>query len=242
MGTDIHLMLEVRRGGKWELATDALIPNHWYRKDAKYEWETQEMIPLSEGGPRNYDAFAILGDVRNGHGFAGIKTGDGFAPLSSGRGLPDDLSQIVDPDAVNWGHSHSYLTLRELVADDNYWNQSSGHCGYVAARVYANWDKQGEPPSYCGDVSGQGIKKVSGEEMDSILAALDEKPAPPDDIFEDNPLPGHEVSHFVFVEWGESYKDAAGYYYRQLIPALAQYAEERKLSHDDVRLVFFFDS
>lgn len=46
---------------------------------------------------RNYDVFAILADVRNGRGFAGIETGDGFVPIlgfgeAALRGLPDDLS------------------------------------------------------------------------------------------------------------------------------------------------------
>jgi len=31
-------------------------------------------------GNRNYDLFAILANVRNGHGFAGIKTGGGIRP------------------------------------------------------------------------------------------------------------------------------------------------------------------
>jgi hypothetical protein len=183
MGTDIHLMLEVRRGGKWETVNDALIPNHWYREDGQHEWEKDKMIPVSEGGPRNYDAFAILGDVRNGTGFAGIKAGDGFTPLSSRRGIPEDTEKIVvyasdseeDEDceitAYLGEHSFSWLTLRELVADDAYWNQSTLSYGHVA-----------------------------------------------------------------------TYKEAAGYYYSQFIPALVEYAEERELSLDDVRLVFGFDS
>ena len=253
MGTDIHTRLEVLRNGTWEIVKDCMVPNPYYREGAEGEWMREKIRSVSEGGPRNYDAFAILGDVRNGTGFAGSKTGDGFKPLSSRRGMPEGAARLDEPfddeednDAYEIGylgdHSFSWLTLRELIADDNYWNQSTLCCGYVNARVYANWDKLGSPPSYCGDISGGGIKKVTREETDAILAALDEKPAVPASHFDDTPLDGYEVSHFVFVEWRVTYKESAGYYYSELIPAIAQYAEERGLSHDDVRLVFGFDS
>lgn len=44
---------------------------------------------------RNYDVFAILGNVRNGYGFAGTPTSTGFEPISDCRGLPEDLSPQV---------------------------------------------------------------------------------------------------------------------------------------------------
>lgn len=44
---------------------------------------------------RNYDVFAILGNVRNGSGFAGTRTSSGFEPISDQRGLPYDLSQEI---------------------------------------------------------------------------------------------------------------------------------------------------
>lgn len=44
---------------------------------------------------RNYNAFAILGDVRNGVAFAGVSTGSGYNAISSDRGLPSDLSQEI---------------------------------------------------------------------------------------------------------------------------------------------------
>ena len=44
---------------------------------------------------RNYDVFSILADVRNGYGFAGVRTSTGFDPIAPGRGLPSDLSKGV---------------------------------------------------------------------------------------------------------------------------------------------------
>ena len=40
---------------------------------------------------RDYNSFAVLGDVRNGLGFAGVKTGEGFNYITARRGLPDWL-------------------------------------------------------------------------------------------------------------------------------------------------------
>jgi hypothetical protein len=44
---------------------------------------------------RNYDVFAILANVRNGRGFAGVVTGGGFNPIAMPRGLPPDVSPEV---------------------------------------------------------------------------------------------------------------------------------------------------
>ena len=68
MGTDIHIAAEIFKGGRWRLAD----------------------VDLSEN--RNYWAFAVLADVRNGYGFAGIDKGDPITPISEPRGLPEDLS------------------------------------------------------------------------------------------------------------------------------------------------------
>ena len=56
MGCDIHMMAKVQQdNGSWKNAGEI-------------------------DGNRNYDLFAILANVRNGHGFAGIKTGGGIRP------------------------------------------------------------------------------------------------------------------------------------------------------------------
>jgi hypothetical protein len=111
MGCDIHLYVERRTDSGWEH-----VPDHsddW--RDTANWYST-----------RNYNLFAILADVRNGHGFAGIKTGDGFIPIDYPRGLPADVSTKVDAECVEWGidgHSHSHLTIAEILAFD--WDQST---------------------------------------------------------------------------------------------------------------------
>jgi hypothetical protein len=46
------------------------------------------------GDERSYDTFAMLANVRNGRGFAGIKTSDGFPFIAEPRGLPDDFEMV----------------------------------------------------------------------------------------------------------------------------------------------------
>jgi hypothetical protein len=116
MGTDIHIAVEVRRPDGWHLSDLVVTQN------------------------RNYRAFAVLADVRNGYGFAGSDTGEALKPISEPRGLPADMSPElrlrldeneneneraapVDIDSEEnafWlgDHSFSHVTLRELLDYD----------------------------------------------------------------------------------------------------------------------------
>ena len=108
MGCDIHEHYEVKNeAGKWErLITrreelrDSLYGHNSDQEDehrTQEEWDAMlnEMWEQPLYIRRNYGLFAILADVRNGRGFAGILTGSGFEPISEPRGLPDGLSQEV---------------------------------------------------------------------------------------------------------------------------------------------------
>lgn len=65
MGTDIHLTTELMGDdGRWRLVGEP-------RKDGT-------MYLPEIWGDRNYNVFAILAGVRNGVGFAGVKTSDGL--------------------------------------------------------------------------------------------------------------------------------------------------------------------
>ena len=101
MGCDIHSFCEIfnETTGKWE-KTGKIFPNPWYDKDKPnkidedgYEWNAEFIHhPIRN---RNYDLFAMLADVRNGRGFAGIKTGEGFNIISPPKGIPVDASKEV---------------------------------------------------------------------------------------------------------------------------------------------------
>ena len=81
MGCDIHLYVERKVPGiGWVSLED---PNEHYNGLTN----------------RNYSIFAILANVRNGRGFAGIVTGTGFNPISEprGLGLEQYMAMIVLP-------------------------------------------------------------------------------------------------------------------------------------------------
>ncbi len=111
---------------------------------------------------RNYNLFAILADVRNGRGFAGIKTGDGFNPIAPPRGLPDDVSPEVKAESDSWscdGHSHSHFTLREILDYD--WNQKTMLSGWVDHEGWMAWKNWGQPREWSGYISGGKVRHVT---------------------------------------------------------------------------------
>lgn len=107
MGCDIHVNFEYKiktKDGtvKWLDCTPKIRNRHYgVYKDAK---KFDDLCWFS----RNYDAFALLADVRN---YSGI---DMIAPC---KGVPDDASDEVLEEIKDWGgcgHSHSYFTLQDL--------------------------------------------------------------------------------------------------------------------------------
>lgn len=92
MGCDIHVIAEVKKNGKWEVNKEEVFINPYYKEgETDYDWQKTKFQADPDGG-RSYDWFAILADVRNGFGFAGVSTGDGFDVVAQPKGLPDDLS------------------------------------------------------------------------------------------------------------------------------------------------------
>ena len=116
MGCDIHMYAEVKKNNKWSKVGD-VFENMWYSKDRELSDWNKPLTDTPYDG-RNYDLFAILADVRNGHGFAGCVTGERFNPISEPKGLPDDVSKKIKKESDKWdgdGHSHSYFTVKELL-------------------------------------------------------------------------------------------------------------------------------
>lgn len=146
MGTDIHMAVEVRRDGNWHSVTKFTDEDGYMHGDGASIYED-----------RNYDVFAILANVRNGSGFAGIDTGDGFVPLTDNRGIPDDASPEIRKWAEQGDHSHSYCTVAELLAYD--WTQKTKKRGTIssikqlAVVLFGN-----KPTAWSGDISGPGIR------------------------------------------------------------------------------------
>lgn len=225
MGCDIHAYIEIRQDGKWE----------------HYDWQKQYQIGTYEDGSpeydydklwdnplgigRNYDLFAILANVRNGHGFAGILTGTGFEPMDKPRGLPQDVSLEVRAESDEWngdGHSHSWMSLPELLGYD-YEGKSTTRYGVVSQSQYQEFKLNGKPSQYSGDVWGQRIKKISNAEMDEFLTGNSEL--------------SQEFEYYTTVQWQETYKEAVGEQWFRTLEELSKLG-----SPESIRLVFWFDN
>ncbi len=173
MGCDIHPYAEVRRDGKWE------------------------RVLFKVPRDRNYHTFAILADVRNGSGFAGVKTGDQWTPISQPRGLPEDRATFdsgenihyEDPSYVWLGdHSYSWLTLSELQAYDLSGNYRTS--GVINKKQEAELKEGKTPESWCGgkwpmtedDVHAEWDlpAKSAASLLPKIIAALEPLGSPED--------------------------------------------------------------
>lgn len=246
MGTDIHFFVEKRINGiwhscdKWELEEKGTPDQYW-----GVDWKAQYY------GDRNYDAFAILADVRNGYGFAGVDTGDGFIPISQPKGLPDDMSKhmIQYMNDRDWYHDHTWLTLEEIL---NYnWNRATKHRGVVNLAEYYRWTKKGRgcPDSYCGDVNGPGVMHITNSEMDNLIQRLDMSQIEGLDEYvevggwgksDKVKIPKELKDTYTNVEWGETYTESAGNFYENIIPLLKNICGS--LPPSELRCIFFFDS
>lgn len=232
MGTDIHIKIQFRdkETGEW-LYGDAFIDKPMDKWTA--EWNSKDGSVESELGDRSYLRFAILGNVRNGRGFAGVYTHDPVPYISDCRGLPEDLKYPPaksykyfedyqdDPDCLKamWfgDHSFSWVTLRELMEYD--YTRTLDRGGVVNLETYKKWKESGEtePDGWVGGISGGGVVV-----------------SPEDNITE-------KTTH-VQAFWKLPLRNALSEHWFWCIEALLIEAERRGIGPEDVRLVFGFDS
>jgi len=165
---------------------------------------------------RNYLVFACLADVRNGYGFAGVKTFDPVTPISKPRGVPEDATEESLAVLSN-EHSASWLMLDEVLAYE--WGQPIRQSGVLSLKQYAEAIRLGRPQEWCGDISGGSIRKVSLDEANQMLAeGLD------------------DPNVYVAMEWEDRMADGTENFVKAM-QVLAMTAGEVP-----VRLVFDFDS
>lgn len=224
MGTDIHSMVEIYKDGKWFHITGFI--SDMYNENCSlnvFNSESYKNASTPLDG-RNYDLFALLANIRNGFGFAGVDTGDAIEPISYPKGLPEDASSVVkekfedDCDL----HSHSYLTLQELKSVET--NQIKIQRGFITAKQYEEFLNTEEIHSCCGDVSGRNIIKVPKE----VAIETQEK------------NPDYQV--YCQVEWKETIDEFGSILINHVIPELEKKAEEYNLFDNEIRLVFCFDN
>lgn len=219
MGTDIHLYVERKNwDGEWEMMM---------HEDVAY-------------GERIYNVFAVLANVRNGSGFAGIKTGDGFNPISEPRGLPSDISPEVKRYMRERSyHSESYLTAAEVLGYD--WTQTTRLRGVISWKEFLEWRKK-EPRTFpeggwSGAISGPNIVTVSEKEAELVAKGLQ---APPPE----------SVRLHVQVSWEVTYEEACSDFLQWVRGLFEEYDPDKDIrggpfsfeKPEKVRFVFGFDS
>ena len=253
MGTDIHLHVEARgtEGNVWR----RFERNITYNLDRRATAHVQ----MGWGEGRNYDVFAMMADVRNGRGFAGVDLGYGFIPIAEPRGLPEDCDYAIDEEAENWGvdgHSHSYLTLRELLdlEHNGYWEHKTEHRGVMMRAEL----EQAKADGLVVSVDGQKARLTSNPRSWA------------------GDISGPDPTEIFRASWEGTYRESGGWLLNTTIPLLielgstyaltdffgagvkAEYPNEkfypvvitdpsRKMDHwidiaDRIRLVFWFDN
>ena len=129
MGTDIHLIAQIKDDGKWKQITD-----------------------LKTYSGRNYYLFAILADVRNNGCFEPIDYPRGFPKDFIDSDITVDTQYLDKPEyredftselsfASRCDHSQSWFTLQELLDFDWDWNRTG----------YEGWLTEGEYKCYSGE-------------------------------------------------------------------------------------------
>lgn len=257
MGCDIHFYVERRELGKWVTC------DTWEDDDGDLHVPYQKSFYHD----RNYDLFAILADVRNGRGFAGVKTGEGFVPIADQRGIPDDACAQYKTAAESYGadgHSHSWLTVEELLQFD--WTQVSRKQGIVGLVELAHWKVAGSPRAWSGGIWGHAVTTFDGERGVSAVETCIEKlrpehsrvswytllHAPANSFGELNEKQLEPTQQALIagirdelasnephfnVAWDVAYFDAAGTFLQKTMPRLWRLGKS-----DAVRVCFFFDN
>lgn len=242
MGTDIDLYVEKKNAdGKWEI----MFPDPEFM--LVLHPGPQDRPPYGPGNlpgwawysGRNYDLFGLLADVRN--------RSDIESPWA-GRGIPkdSDISERFGKRDMAFydGHSHSHVTLQELLDYD--WGTLVHESGYMDATAYRYWrdhDKK-EWISYSGGVSGPDVVHVSNEEMDALFESgtLVERPHPVDGA------PDRKVwvstdgkSYYTRCEWDEPMEHACGFFVNNTLSVLKKMAQDEGVDPANIRLLYWFD-
>jgi hypothetical protein len=118
---------------------------------------------------RHYDIFAILANVRNGRGFAGVPTSDGLPYISNGRGKPDDMTdKTKEWFSLHGGdHSDTWVSLTEVMKYD--WTYPVRKTGIVTINEFDTYLRRGAPDGWSGDISGGNVVQVSNEVMTQMI-------------------------------------------------------------------------
>ncbi len=226
MGTDIHLYVERQTAsGAWETC------DKW-AADGDVDYDDRFYTG------RSYDLFAMLANVRNGSGFAGVKTGEGFVPIMEPRGWPEDC--CAELRAVEIEHTPGWLTLAELMNYD--WTQTTQKQGWVRLQDWARWRITGKPHEWSGDIVGGDIRKLPVKQVDEAWSRHGKEGLLPYDLLWEKDEGAFETALggpkvVTLVTWGVHYYESAADFLSHTLPRLWRLGRP-----EHVRIVFYFDS
>ncbi len=201
--------------------------------------DKKSKLPCFDPG-RNYFLFAVLAGVRRGE--------NGPVPIlitklvqnnempkswseMSVRGLPPsededagEMSDFVKARAYEYGqdgHSHSWLTLREL--QEYPWDMAANQSGVVSVAEYIQYKEHGKPDGWCGSITGGAVLHVTNAEMDAYIAAG---------------CPKDGKDRYTQLTWGVTPRTYCRDFVEKILPRLAAVDP----NPDNVRICFFFDN
>ncbi len=168
------------------------------------KWEKIKELP-EVFDTRNYSVFAFLAGVRNSFNTQGFKA----------KGLPDDVSDKTFFECEDY-HSHSYLTLEELVQKDK-----TDYCSVKCKIIKEFYDKFIE----LGGVLPVGMV-MEQEKPSGIVDAL-----------------RYSLEPTVLVKWQPPKEEIQDYPIFKGIDSLKEIAKKYKITNfADIRIVFAFDN
>jgi hypothetical protein len=173
---------------------------------------------------RNYDLFGLLASVRR------------QPPVAiEAKGLPPDLGRELRGVDWSWMHSHSWLTVQEVL--DIPWTQGCDLRGVVpldekdmrafpgfVPSTYRAWlEERRKPEAYSQGVYGPCVQTISEAEARAILEGV----APRDPT----------VRYHVAMHWPETYAEQCSHFLKMFHEQIVPLGDPTQ-----VRLVFGFDS
>lgn len=174
MGCDIHTHVEYRANACVGIDENgnAIFRLRWlcgdYFKTAWYYRDSNKrrLAVVEICGERNYDRFATLANVRN-YG--------GTPYISEPRGLPEDVTKLVNEDYESQfgdAHSPSYYTLKELIEYQSTIKPLK-RSGLISPEAQKELDENGTPPrEWCQGTTCDGWERREWEVENTVLIPL----------------------------------------------------------------------
>lgn len=240
MGCDIHSVAQVKKNGVWKTVLQDVAGDH-----------------------RSYDTFAMLADVRNGSGFAGVKTGGGFEPISQPKGFPDDFDvddheyHLITPgtpsgDTYDWAEpAYREARLADKASEKKVWMGDHSYSWLSLPEINAYIKRKStEQAEKCGYVEEDEYLKLRGTNewpkswcggagggRTAVFSASEYEALTKADLAD---VKSNNDWVYVHYTWKTGVLKCGNLV--QISEELGRIAEQHGVGFEDVRMVFGFDS